>query len=157
MPRRPAPRHHVSGIDAAASGRGSACGWLAVALLWTAACGTPAPTLPTATNGSAGAHAAGAAADEAAPFAITVVVATYGKLLIATLPAATCRARTVLPSGGLVLGADFLVDQVADPDGQARWLYRTPVAGAGSGTGRYEVTCVTAERSVDARASFDVP
>jgi hypothetical protein len=37
------------------------------------------------------------------------------------------------------------------------WFYRTPVAASGSGSGRYEVMCVSADRSVEARAPFDVP
>jgi hypothetical protein len=113
--------------------------------------------VPAATSGGAGGHVAGAAGDETAPFTINVALATYGKLIVATRPTANCRARAVLPSGALVVAADFLVDQIAGADGQALWFYRTPVAGAGSGAGRYEVTCVSAERSLEARASFRVP
>jgi hypothetical protein len=129
---------------------------LAVAVVFAAA-RAALIRVPPPTSGGAGTHEAGAAAVDDAPFAIRLVVAAYGRLMVAARPSATCRARAVLPSGGLVLAADFLADQVAEGDGQVLWLYRTPVAGAGSGAGHYEVTCVGTDRWIDARAAFDVP
>jgi hypothetical protein len=121
------------------------------------ACGPPPPGSPAAASSGTGADSAGAAVDDGTPLTIRVVVATYGKLVITTAAGATCRARAVLPSGGTVLAADFVSDQVTDTDGQVLWLYRTPVVGAGSGAGQYEVTCGRGQHSVEAQAAFDVP
>jgi hypothetical protein len=128
-------------------------------LLLAGGCAAPGATTPDASRAvGAGGHAAGpAVGDGAQPFTIQIVTARYGKLIVMTRPDATCRARATLPSGNVVLAADFLVDQRPDADGQAIWVYRTPVAGAGSGTGRYTVSCTSGGRSVDATADFEIP
>jgi hypothetical protein len=110
----------------------------------------------TTEAGSAGGHAAGPAIETALPLTVSIVIATYGRLIVATLPGATCQAKAALPSGNLVLARDFVIDQVADADGQAIWAYRAPVAGAGLGSGRYSITCASGGRTVDAIADFEV-
>lgn len=131
----------------------------AAVLLIAGACSASLAAPPAASGpGSAGRHQDGPAAEtDEAPLAIAFTVAGYGKLVIATRPGATCRARAVLPSGSVVLAGDFVVAQVANSNGQAIWTYRTPIAAVGPGTGRYEVSCTSGERSVDATARFEVP
>lgn len=130
-----------------------------VVLLLAGGCAAPGATTPEPSRAvGAGGHAAGPAVeDSAGPFTIQIVTARYGKLIVSTRPDATCRARATLPSGNVVLAGDFLVDQRPDADGQAIWVYRTPVAGAGSGTGRYAVNCTSGGHSVDATADFAIP
>jgi len=135
--------------------------WSALAaavVLLAGGCAAPlAGSGATAAAGGAGGHAAGPATEDQAPsFTIEIVAATYGKLITTTLPGATCRVRATLPSGDLVLAGDFVVDQHADADGQTIWIYQTPVAGSGSGTGRYAITCASVGRTVSASADFDV-
>jgi len=132
--------------------------WSATVLLIVATCAAPRPATlaPTETGGASG-HAAGPAIDDSAgPLTIEIVTSAYGKLIIRTRPDATCRARATLPSGNLVLAGDFVIEQHPDADGQAIWIYRTPVTGAGSGTGQY-AGCTSGLGSVDAAVDFDVP
>jgi hypothetical protein len=133
-------------------------GWRAVILLLVlGGCTAPAAS-PSATSAvGAGGHAGAAKVESAPPLTIRVVTATYGKLIITTSPDAICRARATLPSGNVVVAGDFVVDQPANAGGQAMWVYRTPVAGAGSGTGHYAISCSSAGRSVDAAGDFELP
>jgi hypothetical protein len=130
-----------------------------ILLLVVGGCTAPPAAMSAAPSAvGAGGHAAGAAnVDSAPPLTIWVVTSAYGKLIVRTLPDATCRARATLPSGSVVLAGDFVVDQPADAAGQVIWAYRTPVAGAGSGAGHYAISCSSGGRSVDAAADFDLP
>jgi hypothetical protein len=88
---------------------------------------------------------------------VTVKIAIYGSLVIETRPGASCKANTQLPSGGTVLAADFMSARLVDAGGRASWSYAIPVAGAGEGLGRYEVTCSLAGQAVSATADFLLP
>jgi hypothetical protein len=133
--------------------------WSAILVLIIGGCAAPPAMTPAAASAvGAGGHAAGPAGLESGPpLTIWIVTAAYGKLIIHTRPDATCRARATLPSGSVVLAGDFVVDQRADAGGQAIWIYRTPVQGAGAGTGRYAISCSSGDRSVDATGDFDLP
>ena len=106
----------------------------------------------------------GAAIGSAAPptpapplLLVTVEDATYGRLVIDTVPDARCDASVQLPSGGTVLASDFLTDHRADPRGRVTWSYATPVAGAGTGSGHYRVHCALDAQTAEASRDFVVP
>jgi hypothetical protein len=88
---------------------------------------------------------------------VTVKNASYGSLVIETTAGAICSAKAQLPSGGTVLAADFLSDHKVDANARATWTYATPVAGAGEGSGRYEIACTLGGQTQRAGADFSVP
>jgi hypothetical protein len=88
---------------------------------------------------------------------ITVKNASHGSLVIETAAGAFCSAKAHMPSGGTVLAADFLMDRKVDANGRATWTYATPVAGAGDGSGRYEIACTLGGQTVRTNADFSVP
>jgi len=83
--------------------------------------------------------------------------ATYGTLIVDTLPGALCGATVQLPSGGTVLASAFFTDHPADAHGRVTWSYATPVAGAGTGSGHYRVHCALAAQTAEASHDFAVP
>jgi len=112
----------------------------------------------SATQAPSGGH--GAAVDpQASPSfdVVTVKNASYGSLVVETTTGALCDAKAWLPSGGTVLAADFLTARKVDADGRATWTYATPVAGAGEGSGRYEIACTLGGQTVRTSAEFAVP
>ena len=106
---------------------------------------------------AAGGH--GAAISSATPPSLQVTVedATYGTLIVDTLPGALCGATVQLPSGGTVLASAFFTDHPADAHGRVTWSYATPVAGAGTGSGHYRVHCALAAQTAEASRDFVVP
>jgi hypothetical protein len=127
---------------------------------WSA--GSPGGESSSSSDPAGGGH--GAAIGSAAPpppapprLVVTVEDATYGRLVIDTLPDARCDATVQLPSGGTVLASDFLTDHRADPQGRVTWSYATPVAGAGTGSGRYRVHCAIDAQTAEASRDFVVP
>jgi len=88
---------------------------------------------------------------------VTVIEATYGHLVIKTEPGSICVAKTELPSGQTVLAGDFLSAHTANADGLAAWTYHVPVAGAGSGTAHYAITCAAGTESAELTTSFEIP
>jgi hypothetical protein len=88
---------------------------------------------------------------------VTVKTASYGGLVIEATPGALCGAKALLPSGGTVLAADFLTDRKVEANGRATWVYATPIAGAGEGSGRYEIACTLGGQTLRATAAFAVP
>src|SRR5947209_312016 len=112
-----------------------------------------------ATPSDAAAGGDGAAISSATPptLLVTVEDATYGRLIIDTVPGALCGATVQLPSGGTVLASAFFNDHEADADGRVTWSYTTPVAGAGTGSGHYRVHCALAAQSAEASRGFVVP
>jgi hypothetical protein len=123
-----------------------------------AACVPEADAGSSPTQAVSGGHGA-AIRPTAPPFLeiVTVKNATYGSLVIETTATALCSARAELPSGGTVLAADFLTDHKVDATGRASWTYGTPVAGAGEGSGRYEIACTVGDQTLRAAADFAVP
>ena len=127
---------------------------------WSA--GDPGDGSASPTDAGGGGH--GAAIGTAAPptptsvaLLVTVEDATYGRLVIDTIPDARCDASVQLPSGGTVLASDFLTDHRADPHGRVTWSYATPVAGAGTGSGHYKVRCALEAQTAEASRDFVVP
>jgi hypothetical protein len=110
------------------------------------------------TQPESGGHGAAIAPTTSPSFDVVIVqTASYGSLVIETAPGALCIAKAQLPSGGTVLAADFLTDRKVDANGRATWSYATPVAGAGEGSGRYEIACTLGGQTVRASADFSVP
>lgn len=119
--------------------------------------GVSGPESASPSDAAAGGH--GAAISSATPptLLVTVEDATYGKLIIDTVPGALCGATVQLPSGGTVLASAFFNDHEADAHGRVTWSYTTPVAGAGTGSGHYRVHCALAAQSAEASRDFVVP
>jgi hypothetical protein len=110
------------------------------------------------TQTESGGHGAAIGSTTSPSFDVVIVqTASYGSLVIETSAGALCGAKAQLPSGGTVLAADFLTARKVDANGRATWSYATPVAGAGEGSGRYEVACTLGGQSVRASADFSVP
>jgi len=120
--------------------------------------GTPAPTPTGGGHGAAVEPVVSPSADplKQSPVAVSITEASYGELMIETTPGAKCRAKVELPSGATVLAADFLTDHVADTRGRTTWSYRTPIAGAGEGTGHYTVSCTAGTQSQATERDFQV-
>ena len=136
--------------------RGRIVGGLIVAATLVA-CGPQGGAEPSPTQAVSGGHGAAIGATTSPSFdAVTVKTSIYGILVIETTAGASCSAKAQLPSGGTVIAADFLTGQVAD-NGRATWTYATPVAGAGEGSGRYEVACTLGGQTLRTSADFSIP
>jgi len=136
-------------------GRISAALVLAATLV---ACGPQGGAESSPTQAVSGGHGAAIGPTTSPPFdAVTVKTSSYGILVIETTPGASCSAKAQLPSGGTVIAADFLTDRKVAENGRATWTYATPVAGAGEGSGRYEVACTLGGQTLRAGADFSVP
>ena len=123
-----------------------------------AACAPEGAAGSSATQAESGGHGAAIVPTASPSFdMVTVKNASYGSLVIETTASALCSAKAVLPSGGTVLAADFLSDRKVDANGRATWTYTTPVAGAGEGSGRYEIACTLGGQTLRASADFSVP
>ena len=137
--------------------------WLALFVVAIAsACGATAAASPTASPRDAidgiGPHTAVLASEApGSSLLVTVIEATYGHLVIKTQPGSICVAKTELPSGQTVLAGDFLSAHTANADGLAAWTYHVPVAGAGSGTAHYAITCAAGTESAELTTSFEIP
>lgn len=130
-------------------------GMLATACVHTAAA-SPSESPRDAVDGI-GPHTAVLASEApGSSLEVTVIEATYGHLVIKTRPGSICVTKTELPSGGTVLAGDFLASHTANADGLAAWSYGVPVAGAGSGTAHYAITCAAGTESAELTASFEV-
>jgi hypothetical protein len=136
---------------------GSVLGTLLIAIALVA-CVPEASAGSSPTEAVSGGHGA-AIAQTTSPSSnlVTVKTASYGDLVIETTAGALCSAKAQLPSGGTVLAGDFLSDHKVDASGRASWTYATPVAGAGDGSGRYEIACTLGGQTVRAGADFSVP
>lgn len=119
--------------------------------------GVSGPEAASPSEAAGGGH--GAAISSATPPSLLVTVedATYGMLIIDTVPGALCGATVELPSGGTVLASAFFTDHRADAHGRATWSYATPVAGAGTGDGHYRVHCALDAQTAEASRDFVVP
>jgi hypothetical protein len=123
-----------------------------------AACAPAGDAGSSPTQSGGGGHGADIGPTASPSFAnVTVKTASYGGLVIETTPGALCGAKALLPSGGTVLAADFLTDRKVEANGRATWVYATPVAGAGEGSGRYEIACTLGGQTLRATATFSVP
>jgi hypothetical protein len=112
----------------------------------------------SATEAISGGHGAAIGPTASLSFDIvTVKTSGYGILVIESTPGASCTAKAQLPSGGTVIAADFLTDRKVAENGRATWTYATPVAGAGEGSGRYEIACTLGGQTLRAGADFSVP
>jgi hypothetical protein len=123
-----------------------------------AACVPEASAGPSPTQAVSGGHGAAIGPTTSPSFdVVTVKTSSYGILVVATTAGASCSAKAQLPSGGTVLAADFLSDRKVAENGRATWTYATPVAGAGEGSGRYEISCTLGGQTQRAGADFSVP
>ena len=129
-----------------------------VVVVALAACAPVAGAGSSRTQPESGGHGAAIEPTASPSFdAVVVKTASYGSLVIEAAPGASCGAKAQLPSGGTVLAADFLTDRKVDASGRATWSYATPVAGAGEGSGRYEIACTLDGRTQRASAEFSIP
>ena len=122
------------------------------------ACAPEGSAGPSATQVVSGGHGA-AIGPTASPILeiITVKNASYGRLVVETTAGASCTAKAQLPFGGTVLAGDFLTDRKVAENGRVTWTYATPVAGAGEGSGRYEIACTLGGQTLRASADFSIP
>ena len=130
---------------------------VSLGLLATVSCVTQVGAGAPPTQSGSGGHGAVVKPSSSSVEVIAVKTSTYGLLVIETTAGAVCSAKALLPSGGTVIAADFLTDRTVGDDGRAVWTYRTPVAGAGEGSGRYEVTCALEGQTAHASADFSIP
>jgi hypothetical protein len=123
-----------------------------------AACTPEGSAGTSASQAISGGHGA-AIGPAASPLlqSVTVKNASYGILVIETAAGASCRAKAQLPSGDTVIAADFLTDRRVAENGRATWTYATPVAGAGEGSGRYEIACTVGDQMLRTSADFSIP